>query len=153
MTNFDQLISAIIGLARAADGNEDLLRSTTNGLIREGLALALSPSPDAAGTAALLAQIRQEKKRLVPNCFSCAEPCGRVADYDMQKFWQAEERIRALKLSILADCRTAAQAEGDSSLDNVIRDALVNFGIDEWGQEELISVMVKVEKAVVEVLK
>ena len=57
---------------------------------------------------ALIDEVHAEKQRLVPNCVSCAEPCGRNDDYDMEKLWNADEDIRSLKSLILFGIRGMA---------------------------------------------
>ncbi len=107
----EQLLSALIGLARATEGNEELVTEETGRLLFQGLSLVLAeneenavakaPGAEAHRMSELLANIREEKKRLVPNCFDCASPCGRTADYDMWEFWDTEEEQIDLKLSIV----------------------------------------------------
>lgn len=107
----EKLLSALIGLARATEGNEELVTEKTGQLLFRGLSEVLTEeSEKTAGTdakeqshrlAELLADIREEKKRFVPNCFDCASPCGRTADYDMREFWDAEKEQVDLKLALV----------------------------------------------------
>lgn len=104
----ERLLSALIGLARATEGNEELITEETTSLLVKGLSLTVfeskvagTESEEAHQLTELLAGIREEKKRLVPNCFDCVSPCGRTADYEMQEFWNAEEEQVTLKLDIV----------------------------------------------------
>lgn len=115
----ERLLSVLIGLARATEGNEELITEETGLLLFQGLSMVLKEEPvgvngnDANASAhwmtELLANIREEKKRLVPNCFDCASPCGRTADYDMREFWDAEKEQVELKLVLVR--RLAKRAE------------------------------------------
>ena len=67
----------------------------------------------------LLAKLREEKKRLVPNCFDCASPCGRTADYDMREFYDTTKEQVQLKLH-LVEC-LAALAKKSSDVTEIHR--------------------------------
>lgn len=104
----ERLLSALIGLARATEGNEELVTEETGQLLFQGLSMVLTEEENTTDSneqshrlAELLADIREEKKRLVPNCFDCASPCGRTADYDMREFWDAEKEQVDLKLVLV----------------------------------------------------
>ena len=148
----DQLTGALIGLARAADGSEHLISYTTTRLIVEGLA-ALQTRRDEAVMEALLGRIKEEKRRMIPNCFSCASPCGRTSDYDMENLRTADPQIRQLKERILsaagwvAVCfgTVAAQNCPDESTRKFLYRALFTVGMDDWGREALCSVAEQAE--------
>lgn len=156
----ERLLSALIGLARATEGNEEQITEELGNVLWQGLSLVINNSDSVAGTdcknahqlTELLAIIREEKKRLVPNCFDCASPCGRTADYDMQEFWDAEEEQVQLKLELVK--RLAEQAkkfrgyqkgQGNSGAEilDVCLEALIVLG---WNgsKESLLRVMKKV---------
>lgn len=104
----ERLLSALIGLARATEGNEELVTEETGQLLFQGLSMVLTEEENTTDSneqshrlTELLADIREEKKRLVPNCFDCASPCGRTADYDMREFWDAEKEQVDLKLVLV----------------------------------------------------
>lgn len=107
----EQLLSALIGLARATEGNEELVTEETAKLLFQGLSMVMQGEPEQAAAkdanasahcmTELFTKLREEKKRLVPNCFDCAAPCGRTADYDMREFWDAGEEQIELKASIV----------------------------------------------------
>ena len=80
-TLFDTLMGAIIGLARATEGNEDLITESTDRTMQDALAMEIDA--DETSLFDMLDRIRDEKRKLVPNCFDCAMPCGRTSDFDM----------------------------------------------------------------------
>lgn len=103
----DQLTGALIGLARAADGNEPT--ADTDKLMIEGLFTSVTNVSFHDET--LLEQIEaihKEKESLIPRCGDCSSPCGRNDDYDMDLLWNAEEDIRSLKSLILFGLRGMA---------------------------------------------
>lgn len=90
----DELTGALIGLARATEGNAHMITETTNTVMTKGLAAAHGGGKqDAAAFPALLEKVAAEKQKLVPDCALCAMPCSRTADYDMQNLQEAEDAI------------------------------------------------------------
>lgn len=108
----DEVTGALIGLARAINGNEDLITPDTDRLVTEALfACVTNVDFDNNVLRDILQRIRDEKNRFVPNCSSCMSRCGRTDDYDMNELWNADEDIRSLKSLILFGIRgTAAYA-------------------------------------------
>ena len=105
----DQLTGALIGLARATDGNEHMLSDTTAAAVVEGLFATLTNvNFDNEALRALLARVEEEKRKLVPECFRCASSCGRTEDYALAQLWNADEDIRSLKSLILFGIRGVA---------------------------------------------
>lgn len=105
--DIETLTGALIGLVRAADGNE-LVTGETHRLLADGLALTGQEDPDPIGVRTMIARVRGEKHRLVPDCSVCASPCGRTADCDMRLLTTAEPSVRALKEKILSGAQTLA---------------------------------------------
>ena len=105
----DQLTGALIGLARAAVGEMDLVSASTDQVMLEGLFTTVTNVNFNNETiTTMIARVEEEKKKLVPNCFSCAASCGRTDNYDMQELWNANEDIRSLKSLILFGIRGVA---------------------------------------------
>ena len=74
----DQLTGALIGLARACEGNEDQTDASTERLILEGLFTTVTNvNFDNAALEKLLERVKAEKRKMVPDCFTCASPCPR----------------------------------------------------------------------------
>ncbi|MBQ8410060.1 MAG: hypothetical protein IJY39_14465 [Clostridia bacterium] len=145
--NYNKLLGALIGLARATDGNEDLVTCETYRLILEGLRFG-SGETDAEAIPALLTSITEEKKRLVPNCFYCMASCGRTDDYDVQALQNADADIREIKLEILKKAALLAQTTATKADDaqtekhgKLCITALFAVGMDDWGAALLRSVL------------
>ena len=101
----DELTGALIGLARATDG-DTLPDETTGKLVIEALFTTMTNvSFDEDSIRRCIRRVRQEKARLVPECSSCSSPCGRNDEYNMANLWQAQEDIRSLKSLILFGIR------------------------------------------------
>ena len=105
----DKLTGALIGLARAVEGNEELVTQDTNRLVLEGLFTTITNvNFDDESIAALTEKVSTEKLRFVPNCACCPSACGRTDDYDMKQDWETDEDIRSLKSLILFGIRGVA---------------------------------------------
>ncbi|MBQ8975734.1 MAG: hydroxylamine reductase, partial [Oscillospiraceae bacterium] len=148
----DRLTGAMIGLARATDGNEGLVTDVTDKLIIDGLFATLSNvNFDGDFLTALTDRIHAEKERIVPQCGGCDTECGRNDDYDMSKLWNADEDIRSLKSLILFGIRgVAAYAFHAAALGRIDKDvtrffykALNAIG-DELGADELLPIVLEV---------
>lgn len=149
----DKLTGALIGLARAADNNEHLVMDSTNQLFLEGLFATLTNvSFDNERIYRLLDWTEVEKRRLVHNCYTCACPCGRNEDYDMDALWNADEDSRSLRSLILFGIRGVAAyayhawvlGYKDDSIYKFIRKALFAVGRDDWGMDLLLPIVLEV---------
>ena len=90
----DRLTGALIGLAHACQGNEELITAGTHSLIREGLFTAVTNvNFDDSRITGLIDRIHDEKRRIAPECSACMHACGRNDDYDMNLLWTANEDI------------------------------------------------------------
>ena len=149
----DKLTGALIGLARATEGNEDLVNETTDKLILEGLFTTITNVNFNNETiTALINRVNAEKERLVPRCFCCSSACGRNNDYDMKELWNADEDIRSLKSLILFGIRGMAayayHAEvlgyNDAEVNKFFYKALFAIGMKDWGMDELLPIVLEV---------
>lgn len=131
----NQLLGALIGLSRAANGNEDIITPETDRLLLGALS-ALSGGSDTAKRAFIL-RIHTEKARLAPGCSICPSPCGRTADWDIGELNLEGERTRALKLTILSHLIDAAAAFPTEHL-SILYESLTVIG-DMWSEEYLTS--------------
>lgn len=145
--SMDRLVGALIGLARATEGNEDLMTEVTDRVMAEGLAAGITDTGSEEHIALLIRQVQEEKKRLIPNCFSCAASCGRNDDYDMRGLWEADKEIRNVKALILLSIQGIA-AKGDcrGELRELFCKALYAIGSD-WSREQLLAVAMEVGEA------
>lgn len=135
----DRLTGALIGLARATDGNEHLISPSSTAVIAACLpATRPGAEPDAAELEALLKQVEQEKRKMVPGCFVCAAPCGKTSDYDVARLQSAPEEIRRLKGLLLSGIRDlAACPHRDDAADRFFYKALVVIGMEDYEAEDL----------------
>lgn len=149
----DELTGALIGLARATEGNEDLINENTDKLILEGLFTTITNVNFNNETLnALLQKIEVERKRLIPNCFSCASSCGRNDNFDMQSLWEGDEDIRSLKSLILFGIRgmaayayhAALLGYTDKEVNDFFYKALFAIGMRDWGMDELLPIVLQV---------
>ncbi|MGN1248771.1 MAG: hypothetical protein ACI4XW_01745 [Candidatus Spyradocola sp.] len=106
MTAQEQLVGALIGLARAVDNNEHLITPATNAALLQALAAATPADCNAALTA-----LQRQKRLLVPNCFDCAAPCGRTSDCDFPALLNNAPASRTARLNLLDALRTLARAQ------------------------------------------
>lgn len=131
-----RLMGALIGLARATDGNEHLITESATAAVVESLA-----APEDAGVQtleALLERVGEEKRKMVPNCFSCASPCGRTSDYDLSRLNLASEEVASLKRELLRGIRKIAGLEQrPEGADLFLFKALIVVGMEDWNADML----------------
>lgn len=148
----DELTGALIGLARAAREKGQLIRETTDKLIIEGLFSTITNVNFNNDTLhALIEKVEAEKERFIPGCPVCADSCGRIENYDMQSLWESEEDIRSLKSLILFGIRgvaayayhAAVLGYTDREVNDFFYQALAAIGMQDWGMEELLPVVMK----------
>lgn len=144
----DKLIGALIGLARATEGNEELITQTTDKILLEGLIATIATSKlNEDELSSVYERVMAEKKRIIPSCFECAYPCGRNNNYDMQELWDSDEDIRALKVLILSGTQTLATyintlEHTDEETTRFLYKALIMIGIY-WDVDGLIPILVE----------
>ena len=149
----DRLTGALIGLARATEGNGHMVGDSTAAVTVEGLFATLTNvNFDNAALLALMDRVDAEKRKLVPECYKCASACGRNNDYNMQKLWNADEDIRSLKSLILFGIRgvaayayhAAVLGYRDEMIHQFLYKALFAIGTEDWGMEELLPIVLEV---------
>lgn len=134
----DRLTGALIGLARAVNGNGHLITDATDAIVLA--ALAASPQADPAP---LLARVTAEKHRLAPDCATCAAPCGRTADCDMAQLWNGDADPRALKSLLLLSLRAmAASGRADRAMLDFFYRALFILG-ESWPVAQLQALLLE----------
>jgi hydroxylamine reductase len=112
-TPYDALTGAIIGLARATEGNEALLTDCTHRAMLGALSMEADEKEETI--IEMISAVRDEKRKLVPNCFDCAMPCGRTSDFDLHELISQEESLRTAKLELLSDLRALAKVTDSAS--------------------------------------
>lgn len=135
-TLFDTLMGAIIGLARATEGNEDLITESTHRTMQDALAMAIDA--DETSLFDMLDRIRDEKRKLVPNCFDCAMPCGRTSDFDMNMLANETPTLQKAKIELLALLQALAKnAPLDAQTMRIFYQALNFIGYDGATTEQI----------------
>ena len=149
----DELTGALIGLARATEGNEQLVTEEMNQLVLEGLFTTITNVNFNDETLKLLIdKIEDTKKKLVPNCFTCSGSCGRNDNFDMNTLWTTDEDIRSLKSLILFGIRGMAAyayhasvlGYTDETISKFFYKALFAVGMKDWGMDELLPIVLEV---------
>lgn len=149
----DKLTGALIGLARAIEGNEELINNDTYKLIIEGLFTTVTNvNFNNQRISEYIQNIENEKQRFVPNCACCQSSCGRNKNYDMSNLWNADEDIRSLKSLILFGIKGMAAyayhamvlGYTDEEVNRFFYEALFSIGMDDFGMEELLPIVMKV---------
>ena len=138
----EKLLGAVIGLARATENNENLITETTHKLLTEGLIASIPSSDYSENDLVLLyAKVMAEKERIIPSCFTCAFPCGRTDNYDMQELWNMNEPLRALKLKLLLGIQYLAINENRTEETTLyLYKALILFGIY-WDEKGMVPIL------------
>lgn len=151
----DELTGALIGLARATEGNEQLVTEEMNQLVLEGLFTTITNVNFNDETLKLLIdKIEDAKKKLVPNCFTCSDSCGRNNNFDMNTLWTSDEDIRSLKSLILFGIRGMAAyayhssvlGYTDETISKFFYKALFAIGMKDWGVDKLLPIVLEVGK-------
>ena len=149
----DQLTGALIGLARATEGSGSSVTEDTHRLVMEALFATLTNvNFDNNAIEELTRRVEEEKQRLAPDCSVCGSACGRNDNYDMEKLWNANEDIRSLKSLILFGIRgmaayayhAALLGYTDEEVNRFFYKALFVVGMDDWGMNELLPVVLEV---------
>ena len=149
----DELTGALIGLARAAEGNEHLVNEEMNQLVLEGLFTTVTNVNFNDETLKILIyKIENAKKKLVPNCFTCSGSCGRNDNFDMNTLWTTDEDVRSLKSLILFGIRGMAAyayhasvlGYTDETISKFFYKALFAVGMRDWGMDELLPIVLEV---------
>ncbi len=147
----DRLTGALIGLARATDGDTHPTDKSYRLMIKGLFTTITNVNFNETTIKELIDEVHAEKQSLVPSCSDCAKPCGRNDDYDMSKLWDANEDIRSLKSLILFGIRGMAAyayhadvlGYSDNTVNEFFAKALFAIGED-WGMEELLPIVLEV---------
>ena len=149
----DKLTGALIGLARATQGNTQPTERTYRLLIKGLVFTSTCVGLKAEALRDLIDAVHAEKNRLVPRCSECASPCGRNEDYDVEKLREADEDIRSLKSLLLCGIQSVAasafRADTVGNLDQAVNvfltKALCAIGED-LSMEQLLPIALEVGK-------
>lgn len=135
MKDFEQeLLGQLIGLARATDGNEHLITDAATELIAKILTTNVQNEVQFSTYSGKITVAKQE---MVPDCFLCANPCGRTASFDLKQLEGEPEQVRQTKLSVLEDIKTLAASARNPVMDRKLYRGLVIIGLEGYSSEEL----------------
>lgn len=138
----DELTGMLVGLVRATEGNEHLTTADTAQILLDGLQATQDPD-DEAVIRLQMQRVLEEKRRLVPDCFYCACPCGRTSDFELQLLNREPEGTRNLKLRLLAVLRRiASQANAaDTRQMQLIYRCVYGVGMEDWAEAEILPLL------------
>ena len=130
----EKLLGELVGLARATDGNEHLITESVTNIVAEILRADVRRE---AQYAAYSDKIDAAKRKMVPDCFHCANPCGRTAVLDPKVLKGESRQIQESKFAILIKIRTLAASERSQETDLKLYRGLVILGLEGYSPEEL----------------
>lgn len=83
--------------------------------------------------------IHKEKFKISPNCATCQFPCGNTSDYDMARFNESEENIKAWKMKLIATMQDYL-TEGNEVTEMIYRGiSFLGYELDESAYANLIN--------------
>ena len=150
------LISALIGLARAIEGNEHKVSSITTDLLIKGILFSLSHMQyDTDILQNIKDRIHEEKKRLIPRCSDCTSPCGRNDDYDITVLQKESKNICIFKTLLLFHLHVIAGyiyhasclKEDTADIAPFLHKILFAIGINYSTEKEIFPILQEVERA------
>ena len=130
----EKLLGQLVGLARATDGNEHLITAPVTEIIAEILRADVR---NEAEFTVYSGKIDAAKRELVPDCFLCANPCGRTAPLDLKTLEGESRQVREIKFAILDQIRILAGSERSRETDLKLYRGLVILGLEGYSPEEL----------------
>lgn len=148
----DRIISALIGLVGACSNNPKT--ADTDSLVIKALAFPLlCPEYDDKALQEMVEDIYSEKNSVAPGCAVCEAPCGNTSDYDMRRIYEADDRIRKVKLQILEKLQKLAayvwhgQESGRISyMDSVLFYKALSYVSYDMDETDLLGLLDEVEK-------
>ena len=147
----DELTGALIGLARAVDSNGEASQEIYNTIIEGLFTTITNVSFDNDSLGKMIAKVRRLQQTLAPDCSSCASPCEKNSEFDMNSLWTANDDVRSLKSLILFGIRGMAAyayhanvlGYKDEEINKFFCEALFMIGYGE-DKETLLPVVLKV---------
>ena len=104
------ILSALIGLANAAQEHPEHCTPDLHTLIREALCA------DADMAQRLLPRLQEMKHILLPDCAKCPHPCGRTADFDLTALTLETPAARAMKEKLILALPDLSTKSNDATL-------------------------------------
>ena len=159
----EQIISALIGLAGAVSNNgksentDEVVRTALLSIRLEAAETEtakpvtytsemIKPKADIsemdrseAAESEIVDLIHKEKFKISPNCATCQFPCGNTSDYDMARFNESEENIKAWKMKLIAAMQDYL-TEGNEVTEMIYRGiSFLGYELDESAYANLIN--------------
>lgn len=136
----NKLLGELIGLVRVTDGNAHLVSPEATQILVDGLH-TIAKAPEQIGQ--MLSAVDAQKRLMVPDCYLCANPCGKNAAYNMHLLDQEEPKLRKIKtamLSAAADIAVALHSgiSSDKAAQEYLYKALILIGMDGYTATELL---------------
>jgi len=127
---YNKLFGALIGVARSIDWYSPIEKTSMDVILKVLSTVAFSETLlDETTRKALTKELHLEKFRLVPDCFTCMNRCGRTDDYDMELLWNASEDICAAKLELLDKIlEMSKEKSSGEEMDRYYVKALISLG-------------------------
>ena len=132
-----QLLGALIGLTRATDGNEHLITPEVTQILLE--CLYADPTTEEAYES-YHNKVENAKRAMVPDCYFCANPCGKNSAYDLSQLDLQPEAVRSAKYDILNSLLRMQWSKLDSALERKLYRGLIVIGLDGYTADELYSI-------------
>lgn len=108
--HLNELLSALIGLGRAAEGNENRPDGLTHQVLLNGIQLL---NADLVTSEILLKQqislLHKEKYKLISRCLNCKKQCGRNDDYSFFSEENTDAALFSLKYVLLSLIQTVGE--------------------------------------------
>ena len=140
----EKLIGSLIGIARATDGNDHLITAESTEFILH----CLTTEPESQTEfQSLMIRAEEVKRNMVPDCFLCANPCGRTAAYELAQLNLLAPDVREKKLQLL-DCLIMLSKSGKGK-DSLFYRGLIVTGMEDYPEEALQCLLQEAENELI----
>jgi len=131
----EKLLGELVGLARATEGNEHLITESITHIIAE---ILLANVCTETKYVHYISKIHIAKRKMVPDCFQCANPCGKTAALDLSSLLEKESpQIWQIKYAIANELRTLAASERSQHAELKLYRGLIILGLEGYTADEL----------------
>lgn len=134
----------LIGLARGTDGFEYLITPE----ITQVVTVCFSARGRDELMNTLCGEVIKAKRQIVPNCFTCANPCGRTYPLDLSRLKDEPEGIRNWKRMLLGAARELVDCIRKPDQDCPLYQALMDIGIKEIDTEAMENLLQEIKTAI-----
>lgn len=139
----DKIISALIGLVGAVSNNGKT--DNTDSIVRDAF-LQLKDCENEEDIQRVVHRLHKEKYAIAPDCRICQNPCGNTSDYDLSRFYDADEHIRSVKERLIETIYTNLSLS-DTVSELVYRGiAYIGFDLGEEAYDKIICDLLKERK-------